>query len=172
MGHLNLPPSKRNPRQWKLLDFISALFFTLVLLLFLLVFTPLGDSMTAFGRQDLLVSTSYPKQRHCLVALLEQGHHHHQPIETCTIDSVDHIPCEDPRRNSQLSKEMNFYKERHCPLPDEMPLCLIPPLPGYKISVQWLESLHKAFKELVDGVETRPRVDLRISYPLVVNEER
>ncbi|KAK8487061.1 hypothetical protein V6N11_046187 [Hibiscus sabdariffa] len=143
MGHLNLPPSKRNPRQWKLLDFISALFFALVLLFFLLVFTPLGDSMAASGRQALLVSTSDPKQRHRLVALLEQGHHHHQPIEACPADSVDHMPCEDPRRNSQLSREMNFYRERHCPLPDEMPLCLIPPPPGYKIPVQWPESLHK-----------------------------
>ncbi|KAE8660841.1 putative methyltransferase PMT13 [Hibiscus syriacus] len=142
MGHLNLPPSKRNPRQWNLLDFISALFFALVLLFFVLVFTPLGDSMAASGRQALLVSTSDPKQRHRLVALLEQGHHQ-QPIEACPADSVDHMPCEDPRRNSQLSREMNSYRERHCPLPDEMPLCLIPPPLGYKIPVQWPESLHK-----------------------------
>ncbi|XP_039064065.1 probable pectin methyltransferase QUA3, partial [Hibiscus syriacus] len=142
MGHLNLPTSKRNPRQWKLLDFISALFFALVLLFFALVFTPLGDSMAASGRQALLVSTSDPKQRHRLVALLEQGHHR-QPIEACPPDSVDHMPCEDPRRNSQLSREMNFYRERHCPLPDEMPLCLIPPPLGYKIPVHWPESLHK-----------------------------
>ncbi|KAL4302783.1 hypothetical protein GQ457_10G020980 [Hibiscus cannabinus] len=103
--------------------------------------------MAASGRQALLDSTSDPKQRHRLVVLLEQGQHHHQPIETCPVDSVDHMPCEDPMRNSQLRKEMIFYRERHCPLPDEMPLCLIPPLPGYKISVQWLESLHKKMAE-------------------------
>ncbi|XP_022757216.1 probable methyltransferase PMT13 [Durio zibethinus] len=142
MGHLNLPASKRNPRKWKLLDIISAVFFGLVFLFFLLVFTPLGDSLAASGRQALLLSTSDPGQRHRLVALVELGHHH-QPIEACPADSVDHMPCEDPRRNSQLSREMNFYRERHCPLPDEMPLCLIPPPLGYKIPVQWPESLHK-----------------------------
>ncbi|OMO78652.1 putative S-adenosyl-L-methionine-dependent methyltransferase protein [Corchorus capsularis] len=98
--------------------------------------------MAASGRQALLLSTSDPRQRHRLVALVEMGHHY-QPIEACPADSVDHMPCEDPRRNSQLSREMNFYRERHCPLPDEMPLCLIPPPPGYKIPVQWPESLHK-----------------------------
>ncbi|GLT84528.1 hypothetical protein SLE2022_027530 [Rubroshorea leprosula] len=142
MGHLNLPVSKRNPRQWKLLDIVSAAFFGLVLLFFLMVFTPLGDSMAASGRQTLLLSTSDPKQRGRLVALIEQGQHN-QVIEACPADYVDHMPCEDPKRNSQLSREMNFYRERHCPLPDEMPLCLIPPPQGYKIPVQWPESLHK-----------------------------
>ncbi|GLU00608.1 hypothetical protein SLE2022_179610 [Rubroshorea leprosula] len=142
MGHVNLPASKRNPRQWKLLDIVSAAFFGLVLLFFLLVFTPLGDPMAASGRQALLLSTSDPRQRHRLVALMELGHHH-QPIEACPADSVDHMPCEDPGRNSQLSREMNYYRERHCPPPDEMPLCLIPPTQGYKIPVQWPESLHK-----------------------------
>ncbi|XVF79986.1 hypothetical protein PTKIN_Ptkin15bG0034300 [Pterospermum kingtungense] len=142
MGHLNLPASKRNPRQWKLLDIISAVFFGLVLLFFLLVFTPLGDSLAASGRQALLLSTSDPRQRHRLVALVELGHHH-QPIEACPADSVDHMPCEDPRRNSQLSREMNFYRERHCPLPDEVPFCLIPHPLGHMIPVQWPESLHK-----------------------------
>ncbi|XWS46016.1 hypothetical protein CRYUN_Cryun14cG0028900 [Craigia yunnanensis] len=115
MGHLNLPASKRNPQQWKLLDIISAVFFGLVLLFFLLVFTPLGDSLAASVRQALLLSTSDPSQRHRLVALLELGHHH-QPIEACPADSVDHMP---------------------------LPLCLIPSPLGYKIPVHWPESLHK-----------------------------
>ncbi|KDO86019.1 hypothetical protein CISIN_1g007645mg [Citrus sinensis] len=142
MGHLNLPASKRNARQWKLLDIVSATFFGLVLLFFLLVFTPLGDSLAASGRQALLMSTSDPRQRQRLVALIEAGHHV-KPIESCPADSVDHMPCEDPRRNSQLSREMNFYRERHCPLPDQTPLCLIPPPRGYKIPVPWPESLSK-----------------------------
>lgn len=142
MGHLNLPASKRNARQWKLLDIVSATFFGSVLVFFLLVFTPLGDSLAASGRQALLMSTSDPRQRQRLVALIEAGHHL-KPIESCPADSVDHMPCEDPRRNSQLSREMNFYRERHCPLPAETPLCLIPPPPGYKIPVPWPESLSK-----------------------------
>ncbi|XP_065864760.1 probable pectin methyltransferase QUA3 [Euphorbia lathyris] len=142
MGHLNLPASKRNPRQWKLLDLVSAAFFGLVFLFFLLVFTPLGDSLAASGRQALLLSTSDPRQRHRLVELIESGRHP-QTIEACPEDAVDHMPCEDPRRNSQLSREMNFYRERHCPPTDETPLCLIPPPKGYKIPVQWPQSLHK-----------------------------
>ncbi|XP_015584160.2 probable pectin methyltransferase QUA3 [Ricinus communis] len=142
MGHLNLPASKRNPRQWKLLDLVSAAFFFLVFLFFLLVFTPLGDSLAASGRQTLLLSTSDPRQRHRLVELIEAGRHT-QTIEACPAESVDHMPCEDPRRNSQLSRDMNFYRERHCPIPDETPLCLIPPPNGYKIPVQWPQSLHK-----------------------------
>ncbi|KAE8721298.1 putative methyltransferase PMT13 [Hibiscus syriacus] len=98
--------------------------------------------MAASSRQTLLLSTSDPRQWHRLVSLVELGHHR-KPIEVCPADSVDHMPCEDPRRNSQLSREMNLSRERHCPLPDEMPLCLIPPPPGYKIPVQWPESLHK-----------------------------
>ncbi|CAK7348017.1 unnamed protein product [Dovyalis caffra] len=142
MGHLTLPASKRNPRHWKLLDLVTATFFGLVFLFFLLVFTPLGDSLAASGRQALLRSTSDPSQRHRLVALIEAGQNA-QPIEACPADAVDHMPCEDPRRNSQLSREMNFYRERHCPLAEDTHLCLIPPPDGYKISVHWPESLHK-----------------------------
>lgn len=142
MGHLNLPTSKRGPRQWRLLDLVSAAFFGFVFFFLLLVFTPLGDSLAASGRQALLLSTADPGQHQRLVALVEGGSQS-ATIEACAADSVDHMPCEDPRRNSQLSREMNFYRERHCPLPDETPLCLIPPPDGYKIPVQWPESLHK-----------------------------
>lgn len=142
MGHLNLPSSKRNPRQWKLLDLITALFFGIVVLFFLLVFTPLGDNLAASGRQALLRSSvADPKQRQKLVAMVETGQK--TVIESCPSDYVDHMPCEDPKRNSQLSREMNYYRERHCPRPEETPLCLIPPPSGYKVPVQWPESLHK-----------------------------
>ncbi|TYH58634.1 hypothetical protein ES332_D08G169000v1 [Gossypium tomentosum] len=134
----------RNARQWKFLDIFTAMFFSLVLLFFLLVFTPFGDPLAYSGRQALLLSTSDPKQRHRFVSLVELGEHR-QPIDPCPPDSVDHMPCEDPKRNSQLSRYMNFYRERHCPLPDEMPLCLIPPPLDYKIPIQWPESLHKVW---------------------------
>ncbi|CAI8607549.1 unnamed protein product [Vicia faba] len=149
MGHVNLPASKRtsnigliyNPRQWRLLDLISAVFFGLVFLFFILVFTPLGDSLAASGRQTLLMSGSDPQQRMRLVAAIEAG----QPrvLEPCPAEAVDHMPCEDPRLNSQLSREMNYYRERHCPMLESTPLCLVPPPRGFKVSVQWPESLHK-----------------------------
>lgn len=141
MGHLNLPSSKRNARQYRLLDLVTASFFGIVIIFFLLVFTPLGDSLAASGRQALLLSTADPRQRQRLVALVEAGQQ--QAIEACPAEEVDHMPCEDPRRNSQLSREMNFYRERQCPLPAETPLCLIPPPDGYRIPVRWPDSLHK-----------------------------
>lgn len=147
MGHLNLPSSKRNSRQWRLLDLVSAAFFAAVLVFFLLLCTPLGDSLAASGRQTLLRSASGdPRQRSRLIAQVESGRHN-TPIDACSADYVDHMPCEDPRINSQLSREMNFYRERHCPLPKDTPLCLIPPTQGYRIPVQWPESLHKIWHE-------------------------
>ncbi|KAL3618672.1 putative pectin methyltransferase qua3 [Castilleja foliolosa] len=145
MGLLNLSSSKhRHGRQWRLLDIITAGFFAAVLLFFLLVFTPLGNSLAASGRQKLLRSD--PRHRGRLVALVELGREA-VTIDACPSDMVDHMPCEDPRINSQLSREMNFYRERHCPRPEETPLCLIPPPKGYRVSVQWPESLHKIWHD-------------------------
>lgn len=141
MAQLNLPLSKRNPRQWRLLDLTIAALFATVFVFFILVFTPLGDSLAASGRQTLVLSAaSDPRQRHKLLALVESGKH---SIESCPAEAVDHMPCEDPRRNSKLSHDMNFYRERHCPLPEDSPLCLIPPPKGYKIPVHWPDSLQK-----------------------------
>ncbi|RDX87020.1 putative methyltransferase PMT13, partial [Mucuna pruriens] len=140
MGHSNSSPSKRShSRQWRLLDLVSGVFFFLVLLFFVMVFTPLGDSLAASGRQTLLLSGADPRQHHRLVAAIEAG----LPVEACPADASDHMPCEDPRRNSQLSREMNYYRERHCPRPEDTPLCLIPPPDGYRVPVPWPVSLHK-----------------------------
>ncbi|CAL0315117.1 unnamed protein product [Lupinus luteus] len=141
MRHVNLSSSKRNPRQWRILDLITAVFFGLLFIFLLLVFTPLGGSLSASGRQPHLMSASDPQQHHRLVAAIELGQQ--RSIETCPAGAVDHMPCEDPRRNSQLSRVMNYYRERHCPPPEDTPLCLIPPPSGYKISVRWPESLYK-----------------------------
>ncbi|XP_077234620.1 putative pectin methyltransferase QUA3 [Tasmannia lanceolata] len=141
MGHLNLPSSKLRSRQWKLLDLVIAALFIAVLFFFVLLFTPLGDSLAASGRQTLVLSSGDPRQRQRLLSLIDSGKH--PTIESCPSDAVDHMPCEDPRRNSQLSRDMNFYRERHCPVLEVTPLCLIPPPDGYRISVPWPESLHK-----------------------------
>ncbi|WVZ16100.1 hypothetical protein V8G54_009082 [Vigna mungo] len=143
MGHVNLPASKRvgGPRQWRVLDVVTAAFFGLVFLFFVLVFTSLGDSLAASGRQTLNLSASDPLRRLRVSAAIEAGQPH--VIEACPADTADHMPCEDPRLNSQLSREMNYYRERHCPPLENTPLCLVPPPRGYKVSVQWPESLHK-----------------------------
>ncbi|KAL0464748.1 UNVERIFIED_CONTAM: putative methyltransferase PMT13 [Sesamum latifolium] len=145
MGLLHLPSSKhRHTRQWRLLDIVTAAFFGAVLLFFLLVFTPLGDSLAASGRRTLLRTD--PRLRERLVAMVEFGRQA-AAIDACPADMVDHMPCEDPRINSQLSREMNYYRERHCPRPEETPLCLIPPPEGYRVPVQWPDSLHKIWHD-------------------------
>eukprot|EP01018_Ginkgo_biloba_P004210 Gb_13465 [translate_table: standard] len=138
MGHIS-SPSKRHVRQWKLLDFVSAAFFFAIFIFFVCVFTPLGDSLAASGRQALVLTMTDPKHRDRLLNLVESG----QPLEACPLESVDHIPCEDPRRSSQFSRERNYYRERHCPPPSENLLCLIPPPVNYKIPVPWPDSLYK-----------------------------
>ncbi|KAH9604077.1 hypothetical protein KSS87_010417 [Heliosperma pusillum] len=142
MGQLNLGSPKKPTKKWKLLDIITTFFFILVILFFLLVFTPLGDPLAASGRQTLLrASASDPKQRVKLVEAIEEGLK--KKIEFCPEEYVDYMPCEDPKRNSMLSRVMNFYRERHCSNFNDEPLCLIPPPKGYMVPVQWPHSLHK-----------------------------
>ncbi|ERN19339.1 hypothetical protein AMTRI_Chr09g42970 [Amborella trichopoda] len=143
MGHITLTPKKLQPRGWRVLDLISAAFFAAVLAFFLLVFTPLGDSLAASGRQALAQASVLDlKQRAEVAGLAEMGR---KVLDFCSLEAVDadYMPCEDPRRNSQLSRERNFYRERHCPKPEDSPLCLIPPPEGYRIPAQWPESMHK-----------------------------
>nr|XP_010919246.1 probable methyltransferase PMT13 isoform X1 [Elaeis guineensis] len=154
MGHVNLPPSRRGGpgRQWTLLDLVSASFFAAVLVFFVLVFTSLGDSLAASGRRALARSSSSsdPRQRDRLIALLDgppAPGGHRAVIDACPAEEVDYMPCEDPRRNSQLSRHMNLYRERHCPPPGESLLCLIPPPQGYRYPVPWPESLHKIWHD-------------------------
>ncbi|KAG1354602.1 Quasimodo 3 [Cocos nucifera] len=154
MGHVNLPPSRRGGlgRQWTLLDLVSASFFAAVLVFFVLVFTSLGDSLAASGRRALARSSSSsdPRQRDRLIALLDgppASGGHCAVIDACAAEEVDYMPCEDPRRNSQLSRHMNLYRERHCPPPGESLLCLIPPPQGYRYPVPWPESLHKIWHD-------------------------
>ncbi|XP_073127019.1 probable pectin methyltransferase QUA3 isoform X1 [Henckelia pumila] len=145
MAHYNLPSSKhRNVRQWRLRNIITAAFFGAAFLFYLVVFTPLGGSLAATRGQRLLPSD--PRRRAKLVTQVELGQQAVK-IDSCPSEMVDHMPCEDPKISSQLSREMNFYRERHCPPLEETPLCLIPPPRGYRVSVQWPESLHKIWHD-------------------------
>ncbi|VFQ84013.1 unnamed protein product [Cuscuta campestris] len=135
--------SKRNARPFRLLNVVSAAFFAAVFVFFFFVFTRIGDSS---GRKPNARSSVDPRQRSRLVELIEAGRLS-SPLPACPAADVDHMPCEDPRINSQLSREMNYYRERHCPLPEQTPLCLIPPPQGYRVPVRWPESLHKIWHE-------------------------
>jgi hypothetical protein len=142
MGHISVP-SKRLVR----LDLVSGLLFLAVFVFFLCVFTPLGDSLAASGRQALVLSGGRdrdgdPQHRERFLRVVESGE---AAVEACPLESVDYCPCEDPRRSSHFTRERNVYRERHCPPQDQNLLCLIPPPLDYKIPLPWPESLHKVF---------------------------
>ncbi|CAH9096916.1 unnamed protein product [Cuscuta europaea] len=134
MGHLTIHSSKRKPHQRRgLLDLVSAALFAAVFVFFLLLLTPLGDSLAASGRQSLLEGS---QQRRRLAALIEAGRNP-SPIDACPAEFADYMPCED----------RGAYRDKHCLLPEETPLCLVPPPVGYRVPVQWPESLHKIWHD-------------------------
>ncbi len=71
-----------------------------------------------------------------------------QLVEFCSDRYVDHMPCHDPKRAVKLSRERNFYKERHCPPAAEKLNCLIPSPPQYQRPIPWPESLRKVTTDL------------------------
>ena len=156
MGFLHLPATKRLYRQWRLVDVMTAALFSFVFLFFLLVFTSLGDSLAASGRRALSRSSQDHRLREQFIAYFDgeddtinlrkigsSAAVELPEIAACSAEEADRMPCEDPRRNSQMSRYMNYYRERHCPLPGESPLCLVPPPHGYREPVPWPESFHQ-----------------------------
>ncbi|KAM0880599.1 hypothetical protein ACQ4PT_033467 [Festuca glaucescens] len=106
--------------QWSFLDAVWAVFLVAVVVFLALVFTPRrGDTLPALSGA----------------------------VPPCAASEVDLLPCEDPRRSSRLSREMNFYRERHCPVRGEALACLVPPPQGYRVPVPWPESLHKIWHD-------------------------
>ncbi|KAJ6839055.1 putative methyltransferase PMT13 [Iris pallida] len=139
------------------LDLIPIAISSAVLLLFLLVFTPLGDPLAAAGRRSLnRSSASSLSSRSDVISAVDEddvgssatGGRTAWEIAACGAGEVDSMPCEDPRRSSGFSRVMNFYRERHCPLPDEREeICLVPPPDRYRVPICWPESLHKIWHE-------------------------
>jgi putative homogalacturonan methyltransferase len=107
--------------QWSFLDVVWAVFIVSVLVFLALVFSP--------RRGDPLIGASSVRAG--------------AAVPPCAASEVDLLPCEDPRRSSRLSREMNYYRERHCPALGQAPACLVPLPPGYRVPVPWPESLHK-----------------------------
>ncbi|KAL6005608.1 hypothetical protein ACLOJK_006178 [Asimina triloba] len=134
---------KRNTgRKWWGPNLIRAIVLLSLLVFFALVVTRFRHSLSFADRRPVAFVATVSRQR--LVAMIDSGQQPElPPVDACSPSEVDHMPCEDPRRNSHLSREMNFYRERHCPVPEEAPVCLVPPPAGYQISVPWPESLHK-----------------------------
>ncbi|WOL10029.1 putative methyltransferase PMT13 [Canna indica] len=153
MAHFSFPPGRRAQAagpQWSFLDLISAVFIAAVVVFLVLIYTSLGNPLAASSRRTLVPpATADPLLRERILALLDSPDPSSTVavVDACPAKEVDNMPCEDPRRNSQFSREMNYYRERHCPLPGEMPLCLVPPPNGYRISVPWPESLHKIWHD-------------------------
>ncbi|ONM14836.1 putative methyltransferase PMT13 [Zea mays] len=132
MGLLSsLPPHRRGAFsgggwQWSFLDVVWGVFLIAVVVFLALVFTP--------RRGDPILTTP---------SVARAG----GTVPPCAASEVDLLPCEDPRRSSRLSREMNYYRERHCPTRGEALACLVPPPRGYRIPVPWPESLHKIWHD-------------------------
>lgn len=63
-----------------------------------------------------------------------------EEFEPCDPVYTDFTPCHDPKRNLQFPRVNLEYRERHCPDPKEILMCLIPPPAGYKSPPQWPQS--------------------------------
>lgn len=58
----------------------------------------------------------------------------------CDLKYSEYTPCQDPRRARKSVKAMLKYRERHCPLKEELLRCLIPAPPNYKNPFKWPQS--------------------------------
>ncbi|XP_074564916.1 putative pectin methyltransferase QUA3 [Curcuma longa] len=152
MGHANLPPGRRGlaagtGSNCSFFDIVSAVFLASVLVFIVLIYTALDTS----SQRVIAPSTVDPRQRERILSIFDSASAVSSSsavvLDACPAKEVDNMPCEDPRRSSQLSREMNFYRERHCPLLEEMPLCLVPPPKGYRVPIPWPESLHKIWHD-------------------------
>jgi hypothetical protein len=56
--------------------------------------------------------------------------------------SQDYIPCLDNKKwlSTHRARKHYEHRERHCPIPEELPKCLVPLPPGYKAHIKWPES--------------------------------
>ncbi|ONK80412.1 uncharacterized protein A4U43_C01F17380 [Asparagus officinalis] len=104
--------------RWSPLDIISSSFCFFLLLFLLLLFTRLGDPLAASGRSTLSLSRHRRPSidRSKFISLVDGRRRRSDPGDARRAPATrsTSMPCEDPRRNSQLSREMNFYRERHC----------------------------------------------------------
>ncbi|XP_024362860.1 probable pectin methyltransferase QUA3 [Physcomitrium patens] len=126
-------------QQWTLLDIVSFAMMASLILLFLLIFTSLGDSLAAGGQQYLDAALRADPTSSGFWQQVETG----LLVESCPVRLADIMPCHDPKRARAFTKERNHYRERHCPPAEERLRCLIPPPPDYQIPVRWPESLHR-----------------------------
>lgn len=136
------PQGKRDKplgRKWQLLDIIIFTMMAALMILFLLIFTSLGDSLATAGQRELDAALRADSTSNGFWDQVEHG----LLVESCPVRLADIMPCHDPKRARSFSKERNHYRERHCPPFEEKLRCLIPPPPDYQIPVRWPESLRK-----------------------------
>ncbi|XP_058086720.1 probable methyltransferase PMT16 [Magnolia sinica] len=55
----------------------------------------------------------------------------------CQISYSEYTPCEDTHRSLRYARERLVYRERHCPMKDELLKCLVPAPYGYKSPFPW-----------------------------------
>lgn len=63
-----------------------------------------------------------------------------EKFPACDRKYSEYTPCQDPRRARKFPKDMLVYRERHCPVKNELLRCLIPAPPKYKNPLKWPQS--------------------------------
>jgi hypothetical protein len=114
-----------------------------IFVLFMLVFTSLGDSLAASGQRYLDQADQADAASPDFWEEVEKG----LTVVGCALRYTDHMPCHDAKRAKSFAKERNHYRERHCPPPEEKLRCLIPPPIDYRIPIPWPKSLHKVINQ-------------------------
>ncbi|KAL2902960.1 putative methyltransferase PMT17 [Bienertia sinuspersici] len=96
-----------------------------------------------------------------------ESHHHIEMNETenetatlstkefppCNMSYSEYTPCQDPRRGRKFDRYMLKYRERHCPVKQELMQCLIPPPPKYKTPFKWPQSRDYAWYDNIPHKE-------------------
>ncbi|WJX87066.1 hypothetical protein P8452_69295 [Trifolium repens] len=61
-------------------------------------------------------------------------------IPPCNPSLYEYTPCEDQTRSLRFPRNKLIYRERHCPLQEEILRCRIPAPFGYRLPLRWPES--------------------------------
>jgi hypothetical protein len=61
-------------------------------------------------------------------------------FRACPAKYSEYTPCEDVARSLRYPRDRLVYRERHCPVAEELLRCLVPAPPGYRSPFPWPRS--------------------------------
>ncbi|XP_077233435.1 putative methyltransferase PMT18 [Tasmannia lanceolata] len=74
-------------------------------------------------------------------------------IPPCDMSLSEYTPCQDPVRSRKFDRKKLIYRERHCPIKEELRRCLIPAPPKYKNPFKWPQSRDYAWYDNIPHKE-------------------